>query len=224
MAGQKSITAAELAQRILSGERNFTETRLIGDPNLAALENYVELLSYLRAQDLRNVPVIAEGSDWQGLLAPGLFFQAAKLSGANLSQANLQRADLRRAELVGARLVGADLSGATLVVARLMKANLLGASLRGADLYEANPAEANLRDANAAGARLLRIVLRGADLAGATLTGADLYRADLRGVLGLQEAHDLATARFHQTIVTDFEQAVIVAALRDGPLFELRAE
>jgi uncharacterized protein YjbI with pentapeptide repeats len=224
MADLKSITIADLAHRILSGERDFSMTRLAGDGNLAALANYAALLTYLRAQDLRNAPVIAEGSDWQGLVAPGLFFQAAKLSEANLSQADLRGADLRRAELVGARLVGADLSGATLVVARLMKADLQNASLRGADLYEANPTDANLRGANAAGARLLRLALRGTDLAGATLTGADLYRADLRGVLGLAEALDLATARFHQTIVTAHEHAIIVSALRDGPLFEVRTE
>jgi uncharacterized protein YjbI with pentapeptide repeats len=219
-----SITVADLAQRILSGERDFAGTRLTGDANLGALESYEDLLAYLRAQDLRNAPVIADGSDWHDLSAPGLFFQAAKLAGANLTHANLQRADLRRAELVGAQLVGADLSGATLVVARLMKANLQGACLRGADLYEANPADANLRETNAAGARLLRIALRGADLTRATLTGADLYRADLRGAVGLEEVQDLATARFHQTIVTDREQTVILAALRDGPLFEVRTE
>jgi uncharacterized protein YjbI with pentapeptide repeats len=219
-----SITVADLAQRILNGERDFSATRLSGDGNLAALAGYADLLSYLRAQDLRNAPVVAEGADWQRLVAPGLFFQAAKLSDANLSGADLRGADLRRAELVGAQLVGADLSGATLVVARLMKANLQDASLRGADLYEANPTDANLRGANAAGARLLRLSLRGADLAGATLTGTDLYRADLRGVLGLAEVLDLATARFHQTIVTASEHDVIVAALRDGALFEVRAE
>jgi hypothetical protein len=165
--------------------------------------------------------VIGEGADWQGLVAPGLFFQAAKLAEANLSQADLQGADLRRAELVGAQLVDADLSGATLVVARLMQANLQHASLRGADLYEANPTDANFRGVNAAGARLLRLALRGTDLAGATLTGADLYRADLRGVLGLTEVRDLASARFHQTIITAREHEVIVAALRDGPLAAL---
>src|SRR5437667_12469806 len=120
MAATTALTAAELARRILAGERDFSGTTLGADNDLWSLAEYDEMLAYLRGQDLRNSPVIAEGADWRGLTAPGLFFQAAKLSGANLSGANLQRADLRRAQLPGANLGGADLSGATLIVARLM--------------------------------------------------------------------------------------------------------
>jgi uncharacterized protein YjbI with pentapeptide repeats len=224
MAPLTSISVADLAKRIIDGERDFSDTRLSGDANLGALPSYADLLAYLRGQDLRNSPLIAERADWSGLSAPGVFFQATKLSGANLSRANLQGADLRRAELVEAQLVDADLSGATLVVARLMKANLQGASLRMADLYEANTAEADLRGANAAGARVIRLSLKDANLSGAFFTGTDLYRADLRGAIGLDQVRDLATARFHQTIVGDRERSIVLAAMRDGPLFEYRAE
>src|SRR5437660_3750800 len=130
MTATTALTAVELARRILAGERDFSGTTLGTNNDLGSLAEYDELLAYLRGQDLRNSPVVAEGADWHGITAPGLFFQAAKLSGANLSGADLERADLRRAELPGANLSGANLSGATLIVARLMGANLEGATLR----------------------------------------------------------------------------------------------
>ncbi|MBC7800745.1 MAG: pentapeptide repeat-containing protein [Gemmatimonadaceae bacterium] len=106
-------------------------------------------------------------------------------TGANLTNAHLEvgrtqflapaRSDLSGCRMVGANFAGADLSGVRLAFADLRGASLVGARLRGADL---------------AGA-----LLSGADLTGADLGRADLQRASLRGVIGLDRAVDLESAR-----------------------------
>lgn len=134
------IGGQELIHRALAGERDFAGTRLRSEEAaLEELEGYPELLAYLRAQDLRAAPFIAEGADWRGLRASGLVCQAARLAGADLSAAVLRSADLCRTDLTHAllthqRLHGADLSGARLCSADLYEANLTDAVLRNADL------------------------------------------------------------------------------------------
>lgn len=219
-----TITAGELTQRIMAGERDFTEMRLADSGQLQDLAEYAELLAYLAAQDLRASPLIAERAQWPGLRARGLVLQSARLAGADLTGADLREADFRRADLSGAKLTRADLSGATMIGARLMGVDLGEATMRQTDLYEASLAGANLRGADLSRALLLRLSLKEADLTDANLAGVDFYRADLRGALGLEAARDLGTARFHHTIVTERERAMVEAALRAQPWFDVRHE
>jgi uncharacterized protein YjbI with pentapeptide repeats len=219
------ITAAELVKRILDGERDFASTHIDAEKgDISKQDGFDEMNKYLQAQDLRENPVIATDSDWQGVRASGLFFQMCKLSGANLAGADLQDADFRRADLSGANLRGANVSGATFVGCRLMEADFTDAIMRGVDLYEANLSKGKLVNADIARGYTLRLNLGEVDLTGATMTGASLYRSDLRGAIGLETVRDLATCQFKHTMVTKREKDIIEAAFRAQPLFDVRSE
>lgn len=220
----KELGAGELIHRILAGERDFAATRIAPGQALDEEDAYAEFLAYLRKQDLRASPVIAERADWRGLKARGLFLQSGRFAGANLSGADLSGADLRRSDFTGATFEGTSLNEAELTHSRFIEANLSQALLRSADFYEANLTGAILRGADLSGAFLVRLSLQGADLTEATLSGADMYRVDLRGVIGMESARDLARARLHRAIVTARERDVVEAALRRLPRFELRDE
>lgn len=219
-----TISARELIQRILGGDRDFAHTFIPRDQSLETAEGYGDLLEYLRGQDLRSSPLNAEGAEWQGLKAPQLLLSFSKLSGANLAGADLRGADFRRADLSGADLNGSDLGGATMIGANLQRANLRGARMRETDLYEAGVAGANLQDTDLTRAFLLRLATKEADFTGATLTNVLFYRADLRGAVGLTATRDLGTATFHQTIVTRRELDIIQAAMSERPMFDVREE
>jgi uncharacterized protein YjbI with pentapeptide repeats len=221
----QELAGQEFIRRVLAGERDFAATRLtLRMGPLDEEDGYAELVSYLRQQDLRASPINAELSDWHGLQAPGLFLQSGRFAGANLSAADLRGADLRRSDFTGTTFEEANLSDAELTHSRFIDANLSGALMRNADLYEANLTGAILRNADLSGAFLLRLSLQRADVSDASFLGTELYRVDLRGVIGLDKARDLGRARFHRVIVTAREREIIVAALRELPLFELREE
>jgi uncharacterized protein YjbI with pentapeptide repeats len=217
------LTVDEFVRKVLAGERDFTNTSLAPDTDLAKNEAYPELVAYLQEQDLRNSPVVADGADWRGLRAPRLMI-TAKLAGANLTGADLRDAEVTRSDLSGASLEGADLRGANLSVSRCMKANLTGARLQRADLYEVNFGDALLRNVDLTGAIALKVALRGTDLTDAIFTDVDLYRADLRGALGLESTVDLGSAHFHHTIVTPREHAIVNGFLQARPLFDIKEE
>jgi uncharacterized protein YjbI with pentapeptide repeats len=221
-----SITARELVQRLLAGERDFTSTRLDpSDRDLTSVTEYSQLNEYLRGlEDLRENPIVCNGVDWAGLRAPGLYFLGARLAGANLSQADLRECDIRRADLQGIRLTGADVSGGTFIGSRMMESDLSNATMKGTDLYEANLSKGVLAGCDLTGAYMLRLNLSGADLTRTKLTGVTFYRSDLRGAIGLDTAQDLATCLFKHTIVTARERDIIEAALAALPRYDLREE
>lgn len=220
-----AISGRDLINRILVGERDFTGTVIsAADGALDQESKYQDLIEYLKTQDLRASPVIADGADWRGLRARGLFCRAAKLAGADLSGAELSGAELSGCDLTGANLSGADIHGAFFTHQRLMNANLSNVRASGLDLYEANLMGVNFSGADLSGAIMPRTNLRKIDWTGTRLTGADFYRADIRGAIGLETAQDLGTVRYHQTVVTEREREVITVALRARPLFDLRSE
>ncbi len=219
------ITANELLRRLLAGERDFASTRInAGQGDLAADPEFAALDEYLRGQDLRETPIVANGVDWRALRAPGLFFMGARLAGADFRGADLRDAEFRRADLSGAKFEGANVSGTNFIGARLMEADFSGATMIGTDLYEANISGGRLTDADLTGAFMLRLNLGSADLSGAKLTGVTFYRSDLRGAVGLDAVRDLGTCQFKHTIVTAHEQTIIEAALAALPRYDLRAE
>ncbi len=220
-----TIFIHELLQRTIDGERDFSHTQLSGEERaLDAQEGYSELLAYLRAQDLRAEPLVAEGADWSGLRAHDLFLPFSKLSGVDLTGADLRGAELRRADLSRSTLRGTDLSGASMIVCNLQGADLTEALLRGTDMYEASIAGASLRDADLTGAFLLRLTMKGAEVTGASMAGALFYRTDFRGVVGLESVRDLGSATFHRAMVTAVEQEAIEAALAQRLRFDLHSE
>ncbi len=220
-----SISGSELIRRILTGERDFSCTRITPTKMpLPEEEGYQEMVSYLQKQDLRSMPVIAEGVDWSGLLAPSLFLPSTRFAGANLSGSDLRNSDLRWATFNDAKLQQVNLEGATVIHCRFNQTDLSGANLRGADMYEAKMSGTVLRGADLTFALMLRVVLEGVDLTGAAVGGVNLYRTDLRGAVGLESARDLGRALFHQTIVTRQQFETIENAFHSLGSFDVRDE
>src|SRR2546426_4792180 len=96
------MSAIELIQKLRAGERDFAGLQLPADSDLSQAEGYEALLDYLKGEDLRAAPVIAEGADLRGLKAPRLVLPFSKLAGANLKGANLAGSDMRRADFSNA--------------------------------------------------------------------------------------------------------------------------
>ncbi|MEX2430630.1 MAG: pentapeptide repeat-containing protein, partial [Dehalococcoidia bacterium] len=218
-----TLSAQEFMRKAMDGERQFQGIRLPEGQNdftqdAAALQAFNK---YMRAQDLRTDPVIADGADWRGAHAQGLVLPYSKLPKADLRGADLREADVRRTDFTEAQLQGSDVSMATLVGARLQGADLSDAVMRATDLYEAGTAGVILCRADMTGALLFRISLKDADLTDANVFMAQSYRADLRGVKGLETVKGLGTVRFHKLMVTARERELVEAALRSGPMFEV---
>jgi len=218
------ITAKELIQKLMAGERDVSNTRLPADTALDKDDSYAALLTYLKAEDLRANPIKADHVEWRGIKAPGLFIEFASLLGSDLSGAVITDGSFRRIDGVGINFKGANLSRSTFVAARLGEADLTDAILQDADFYESNQAGASYRNADLTRSFIIRTALKDADLTGANLAGVNLYRCDLRGVKGLETTKDLGTASFYRTIITAKEQAAITAAFHARPSFDLRTE
>ena len=200
----KYMEGKEFVRQALSGERDFSKTRLEEGFDLSGYEGFDELQNYLRKQNFKENPFVINYSELKDVKAEGIYLPyvkgeeaylvGAKLVGADLERANLERANLRRADLVGAKLVGAKLERADLVGAKLERADLRGADLERADL-------------------------RGADLERAELWGADLSGANLKAVKNLDEVLNLGEANFCRTRVSEKEKAIIESALKERPRF-----
>ncbi len=80
MAAKTEIAADQLVRRILDGERDFSETRLVA-VNLDEARGYSEMIAYLQEQDLRANPLNFERADWRGVRAVGLFWERTKMAG-----------------------------------------------------------------------------------------------------------------------------------------------
>ena len=160
-----NMRGEEFVMRILAGQRGFSGIQLEPNFNLAGCEDFFKMQIYLRenATNLRQFPLILDGSDLTGMIAYGLYWpfvsgkkvklQRADLREANFREANFRETNLERADLERANLWKADLGVANLVRANLWKANLRGAYLEGANLREAYLAGANLERAYLEGAR-----------------------------------------------------------------------
>jgi uncharacterized protein YjbI with pentapeptide repeats len=218
------ITPAEFVKKFMSGERDFSNTRMEG--NLARENGFAELNTHVTSiqNDLRDNPILCNGVDWSGLQAPGFVFMSAKMAGANLSGADLSGADLRRGDYSGANFKGATLRWTVLNNGRYMEADFSDADCQGAEFYEANFSKAKFQNVNFAGAYTLRANFGEADFTNSKLIRADFYRSDLRGAIGLETVSDLGTCHFKNTVVTARERDIIEAARNAVPLFDLRTE
>jgi uncharacterized protein YjbI with pentapeptide repeats len=119
------LTADELIERYVAGERNFAGIRLKGG----------------RGGEL-------DGANFNGSNFSGAILHADMI-GINLSDCSLRGADLAESDLSDAFLMRANFIGATLA-----QANLSGANLTDANLVRAELEEALVSNANLTGARL----------------------------------------------------------------------
>ena len=189
------MSAGELVQKIRAGERDFTGLQLPPDSDLSKAEGYDALLDYLKGEDLRAAPVLAEGADLRGLKAPRLALSFAKLAGANLKGCNLAGADMRRADFSNAdfsQLVfderGLDFTNATLVGTK-MNLSDSGAATTSAGLNFTN---ADLTEAE------LTLSVTQAPI----FTGARMKHCKLLLPEGLDVQHRLSSEQRSQTTIT----------------------
>ena len=110
----KYMEGKEFVRQALSGERDFSKTRLEEGFDLSGYESFDELQKYLKNQNLKENPFAIDYSQLKGVKAIGIYLPyvrgwVADLKGAHLRGADLGRADLWGADLKGAHLWGADL-------------------------------------------------------------------------------------------------------------------
>lgn len=225
----------EFLKGILAGKRDFSGIRLEEETILDQTPFFREMQEYIMAQgDLKENPVVIDGSELRYLQAVGLCLpfvrgRMASLTEADLSESNLYGADLSKSSIHKATLCRANLDSARLDMADLSEANLYRANLRKANLNEADLTEADLTEACLARATLERAILGqaklngaelwranlmganlyGADFDGANLDGANLSRADIRNARNLESALSLGNARLNGTLVTKTEKEII---------------
>ena len=122
----KYMEGKEFVRQALSGERDFSKTRLEEGFDLSGYESFDELQKYLKNQNLKENPFAIDYSQLKGVKAIGIYLPyvrgwVADLKGAHLRGADLGGADLGRADLWGADLKGAHLWGADLKAVKNLK-------------------------------------------------------------------------------------------------------
>ncbi|MFQ8429907.1 pentapeptide repeat-containing protein [Amaricoccus sp. W119] len=176
-------------------------------------------LSGAHMEDVNLQQAKMDWANLGGTQMDGASLWRAQMTGANLSASRMKNADLRDARLDDANLNGAQLESADLTGAHIEQANLRGARMAGARLWRTSLQDADLREvdferadlwnsqmqgavlwwARFRDAHLRDVRLEGSDLSAVDfrgtrfsdkLMGASLaYSADLRGALGLTQAH-----------------------------------
>jgi len=126
----KYMEGKEFVRQALSGERDFSKTRLEEGFDLSGYESFDELQKYLKNQNLKENPFAIDYSQLKGVKAIGIYLPYVRGWVADLKGAHLRGADLGGADLEGADLGRANLWGADLKGAHLGRADLGGADLK----------------------------------------------------------------------------------------------
>ena len=179
----------EFVQKILSGERDFSNIELEQDFNLCGYEKFEEMQKHLKNTNLKENPVIIENSSFRRLDADKLYLPFLKANNASFKHAAFMEANLK----------GSQFENTNFRYARLAKANMMDSNLKNADLQ--------LADLNLAS--LINTVLSEADFSGADLQFANMQKADIKGIKNLGLARFVETANFQFADLTEKEKSVI---------------
>lgn len=171
----------ELIKKILSGERDFSYTSLKPGCDLSKYDSYNEMNSYLAKQDLAKEPIILSGSQFPGIIAPGLYVPHVKAECVYFGTAALIGANVAHGNFYGSHFD----EGSKLYNLYAASANFEAADIW-ADLWCANLAYAVLSCAN----------LRKSFFVKTNLFKTRLSGANLMGVMQLEEAENAHTADF----------------------------
>ena len=179
----------EFVQKILSGERDFSNIELKQDFNLCGYEKFEEMQNYLENTNLEENPVILENSSFRRLDADELYLPFLKANNASF----------KHAALMGANLKGSQFENANFRYARLAKANMMDSNLKNADL--------KLADLNLTS--LMNTTLTEADFSGADLQYTNMQKADLKGIKNLGLARFVETTNFQFADLSEREKSII---------------
>ena len=100
----KYMEGKEFVRQALSGERDFSKTRLEEGFDLSGYESFDELQKYLKNQNLKENPFAIDYSQLKGVKAIGIYLPYVKGHVTDLEGAYLEKANLREAKLEGADL------------------------------------------------------------------------------------------------------------------------
>jgi len=179
----------EFVQKVISGERDFSNIELEQDFNLCGHEKFEEMQKYLKNINLKETPVIIENSSFRRLDADELYLPFLKANNASF----------KHAALMGANLKGSQFENTNFRYARLAKANMMDSNLKNADLQLAN---LNL-------ASLINTILTEADFSGADLQYTNMQKANMKGIKNLELARFVETANFQFADLTEKEKSII---------------
>ncbi len=190
MTNQSYMSGNEFINKILSGERDFSNIKLEKRFNLNKHEGFVTLNDYLKSQtNLSDNPIIIDNSDLKGITARELHLpyisgksanlRWAKLYKSNFECGNFEGVEIRFANFIAVNFECANLYNAIFRSTNLRDSNMRYANLEGADISWANLEGANLERVNLEGANLERANLGWANLEGANLRDSNLKLASL---------------------------------------------
>ena len=179
----------EFVQKVLSGERDFSDIELEQDFDLSGDEGFSELQAYFKAADMEENPLIAENSKFRHLDADDLYLPFLKANNTNFKHstfmgANFQNSEFKNADFRYARLAQVNMEGS----------NMTNADLRQADLYFSS---------------LIGTILTGADFSGAGLQFTNMQAAIIRGIKNLGLARFVGTTNFQFADLTEKEKSII---------------
>jgi len=179
----------EFVQKILSGERDFSNIELEQDFNLCGYEKFEEMQKHLKNTNLKENPVIIENSSFRRLDADKLYLPFLKANNASFKHAAFMEANLK----------GSQFENTNFRYARLAKANMMDSNLKNADLQ--------LADLNLAS--LINTVLSEADFSGADLQYTNMQKADMKGIKNLGLARFVETTNFQFADLGEKEKSII---------------
>lgn len=135
------MPAKELIERIMNGQRDFSNISVYPSKLNEEKKLYKELNEYLQENNdsLFKNPINFTGAQMPSLEAPDIYLPATNFSHAYLYGSDLRRACLQHSKFNHADLEGVDFSGAD-----LLHSDLTGANVRYANFMVANLKEANL--------------------------------------------------------------------------------
>lgn len=179
----------EFVQKVISGERDFSNIELEQDFDLSGYEGFDELQAYLRDADLEEKPLIVENSKFRQLDADGVYLPFLKANNANFKHGTFMGANFENAQFKNV-----DFRYAKLAQVNMRNSNLENSDLRQADLYLSS---------------LISTVLTGVDFSGASLQYTNMQASDVKGIKNLGLARFVETTNFQFADLTEKEKSVI---------------
>jgi uncharacterized protein YjbI with pentapeptide repeats len=183
----------EFVQKVLSGERDFSNIELEQDFDLSGYEAFDELQTYLKDADLEEKPLIVENSKFRQLDADGLYLPFIKANNANFKHGTFMAANFENGQFKNT-----DFRYAKLAQVSMKNSNLENSDLRQADLYLSS---------------LIGTILTGADFSGASLQFTNMQAADVKRIKNLGLARFVETTNLQFAQLTEKEKSVIRSEL-----------
>lgn len=117
---RKIITIEEFIKEVISGERDFSNTRFLrGNTDFRKNCSYKDLLHYLHNANLKEAPIILNGVYWTHVKAPGIYLPYVSARNANFSRCHFDGGNFDFGDFTQATFKKTDLSSFSLEGAKL---------------------------------------------------------------------------------------------------------